>query len=290
MAPFSRVLVANRGEIAVRILSEPARSRDRHRRRLLRGRSRCLAHACRRRGVPHRPCGSFRELSRNRAVDRDGEARTRGRGSPGYGFLAENSAFAGAVEDAGLCGSGPPPAAIELMGNKTAARTVMKAAGGADCPRDDGPRTYGERCRRDRNEIGWPIAIKASAGGGGKGLKLVRSAETYLRPSSRLSAKERRISPTRRCMSSGISLILATSRCRCSRTGTACHPPGRARVHDPATPPEACRGDAVAGRRWHAACANRSDRGRRRTGGGIPLGWARSRACSLATASISSSR
>jgi acetyl-CoA/propionyl-CoA carboxylase biotin carboxyl carrier protein len=92
---------------------------------------------------------------------------------PGYGFLAENAGFARAVEDAGLAWIGPPPAAIELMGNKTAARTTMKEAGVPIIPGTTAPVTSAEEVVRLGAEIGYPLIIKAAAGGGGKGMKLV---------------------------------------------------------------------------------------------------------------------
>jgi acetyl-CoA/propionyl-CoA carboxylase biotin carboxyl carrier protein len=96
---------------------------------------------------------------------------------PGYGFLAENAAFAQAVEDAGLVWIGPPPAAIELMGNKTAARTAMRAAGVPIIPGTTDPVRSVEDLRALGDEIGYPLLIKAAAGGGGKGMEEVHSPE-----------------------------------------------------------------------------------------------------------------
>src|SRR5262249_33094535 len=82
---------------------------------------------------------------------------------PGYGFLAENAAFARAVTDAGLVWIGPPPGAIELMGDKGAAKAAASAAGVPVVPAgDDG---------------GYPVIVKAPAGGGGKGMRVVHSAD-----------------------------------------------------------------------------------------------------------------
>ena len=92
---------------------------------------------------------------------------------PGYGFLAENAGFARAVEDAGLTWIGPPAAAIELMGKKTAARASMQAAGVPIVPGTIDPVESAGQAIEIGNEIGWPIALKAASGGGGKGLKLV---------------------------------------------------------------------------------------------------------------------
>jgi propionyl-CoA carboxylase alpha chain len=85
---------------------------------------------------------------------------------PGYGFLAENAAFARAVQDAGLTWIGPPPAAIEAMGSKTRAKALMAAAGVPVLPELD-PDAL--------TEANLPVLIKASAGGGGRGMRVVRS-------------------------------------------------------------------------------------------------------------------
>src|SRR5579862_627493 len=90
---------------------------------------------------------------------------------PGYGFLAENAGFARAVEAAGLVWIGPPPAAIELMGNKTAARTAMKNAGVPIIPGTTDPVGSVEELLTLGAEIGYPLLIKAAAGGGGKGME-----------------------------------------------------------------------------------------------------------------------
>src|SRR5205085_10194689 len=96
---------------------------------------------------------------------------------PGYGFLAENAGFAQAVEDAGLVWIGPPPAAIELMGNKTAARTAMQNAGVPIIPGTTDPVSAVDELLALGEEIGYPLLIKAAAGGGGKGMEVVERPE-----------------------------------------------------------------------------------------------------------------
>jgi acetyl-CoA/propionyl-CoA carboxylase, biotin carboxylase, biotin carboxyl carrier protein len=96
---------------------------------------------------------------------------------PGYGFLAENAGFARAVEEAGLAWIGPPPAAIELMGSKTSARSAMQAAGVPIIPGATEPVETAAEVAGLGAELGYPLLIKAAAGGGGKGMKVVQSAD-----------------------------------------------------------------------------------------------------------------
>jgi acetyl-CoA/propionyl-CoA carboxylase biotin carboxyl carrier protein len=96
---------------------------------------------------------------------------------PGYGFLAENAGFARAVVAAGIEWIGPPPDAIELMGSKTRARQAMQAAGVPIIPGTTDPVASAEEVASVGDEIGYPLLIKAAAGGGGKGMKVVRSAD-----------------------------------------------------------------------------------------------------------------
>jgi acetyl-CoA carboxylase biotin carboxylase subunit len=96
---------------------------------------------------------------------------------PGYGFLAENAAFARAVADAGLIFIGPSADAMDLMGSKTSARRVAQEAGVPIVPGTVDPLTSASEAVRIATEMGFPVMLKAAAGGGGKGMRLVARAE-----------------------------------------------------------------------------------------------------------------
>jgi acetyl-CoA carboxylase biotin carboxylase subunit len=96
---------------------------------------------------------------------------------PGYGFLSEDAEFARQIIDLGVIWVGPSPGAIELMGNKAAARAAAQRAGVPILPGSDGAVGTDEDIHAVAESVGYPLLIKASAGGGGRGIRLVRSAE-----------------------------------------------------------------------------------------------------------------
>jgi 3-methylcrotonyl-CoA carboxylase alpha subunit len=109
-------------------------------------------------------------------------ARTTGADAvhPGYGFLSENADFAQAVIDAGLIWVGPKPASIRAMGLKDAAKQLMRAAGVPVTPGYDGSGQSVERLTAEAEAIGYPVLIKAVAGGGGKGMRKVDAPEGFV--------------------------------------------------------------------------------------------------------------
>ena len=170
---FKRILIANRGEIAVRVIracrdlgiESVAVFSDADRTAL---HVRSADYAV---GVGPAPA---RESYLN--IDRILEA-AKATGAeavhPGYGFFSENAGFARAVVDAGMVFIGPPPTAIEKMGDKVEARKLMAAAGVPVVPGSPGTLENEDEVRAVATRIGFPIMLKAAAGGGGKGMRLV---------------------------------------------------------------------------------------------------------------------
>jgi 3-methylcrotonyl-CoA carboxylase alpha subunit len=176
---FDKILIANRGEIACRIMStcrrlgilsvavySDADSQSRHVR---------LADEAVRIGPP-----PARESYL--AIDRilDAASKTGAQAiHPGYGFLAENADFADACAQAGLVFIGPPAAAIRAMGSKAAAKALMRKAGVPLTPGYEGENQEAEFLGRQADSIGYPVMIKANAGGGGKGMRRVDASGEF---------------------------------------------------------------------------------------------------------------
>jgi acetyl-CoA/propionyl-CoA carboxylase biotin carboxyl carrier protein len=174
---FSKVLVANRGEIAVRVLralkeldipsvavySEVDREAPHVQ----------LADEAFLLGPGPAP-ESYLNVDKILAVASQAQAEAI---HPGYGFLAENAPFARACEVAGLVFIGPPAAAIEAMGSKTKAREMMQAAGVPIVPGTTEPVGSLKEALPIAKEIGYPVAVKAAGGGGGKGFRVAASRD-----------------------------------------------------------------------------------------------------------------
>ena len=181
MPRFDRILVANRGEIAVRVF-RTLRELGIGTVAVYSDADRSALHVALADEAHHIGPGPASEsyLRGDRIVE---AALASGAEAvhPGYGFLAENADFARQVAAAGLVWIGPPPEAIEAMGSKIAARERMQEAGIPIIPGTTEPVGGVEDVARIAEAIGYPIAIKASAGGGGKGLKIANSPDDIAR-------------------------------------------------------------------------------------------------------------
>ncbi len=172
---FDKVLIANRGEIALRIhrackemgiatvaVHSTADSEAMHVR--LADESVCI-------GPPPSPQSYLNIPALIAAAEITGADAIH----PGYGFLSENAGFADIVTAHGITFIGPRPDHIRLMGDKIAAKAAMKRLGVPVVPGSDGGVTSDDEARAIANEMGYPVLIKAAAGGGGRGMKVVRS-------------------------------------------------------------------------------------------------------------------
>lgn len=174
---FTKILVANRGEIACRVI--------RTARQL--GYRTVAVYSDADKAAPHvRLADEAVHIGASAAVDSylRGEAlleaaRKTGADAvhPGYGFLSENSGFAQACLDAGLIFIGPPPAAMQAMGDKALAKRRMLAAGVPCAPGYLGEEQDDARLTAEAVSLGFPLLVKAVAGGGGRGMRLVRTAD-----------------------------------------------------------------------------------------------------------------
>jgi geranyl-CoA carboxylase alpha subunit len=191
LTPFNKVLIANRGEIALRVMrsaralgyrtvavysTADAGARHVHEA----DQAVCIGEAL--------PAQSYLRIPA--IID---AARKTGADAlhPGYGFLAENADFAQACRDAGLLFVGPSPEAIRAMGNKARAKALMTEASVPCIPGYEGTDQNDTRLADEAARIGYPVMIKATAGGGGRGMRLANSAEEFpeLLRSARSEAK-----------------------------------------------------------------------------------------------------
>ncbi|HSW23413.1 MAG TPA: acetyl-CoA carboxylase biotin carboxylase subunit, partial [Burkholderiaceae bacterium] len=177
--PFTKILIANRGEIALRVMRS---ARDA-------GYRTVAVYSSADAGSLHvreadqavyigEPAPAKSYLNIAAIID---AARRTGADAvhPGYGFLAENADFARACRDARLVFIGPSPEAIDAMGHKAAAKRLMAAAGVPCVPGYDGDDQSPERLGAEAGRVGYPVMIKAVAGGGGRGMRLVASAAEF---------------------------------------------------------------------------------------------------------------
>ena len=245
---FKKILIANRGEVALRII-----------------------YACRELGIktvavyseadenslhvqfadedvcigPPRSADSYLNVP---AVISAAEITGADAIHPGYGFLSESAYLAEVCEACHIKFIGPDPQVIRLMGDKARARRVMKKAGVPILPGSDGPIDNEEKALKLAKEIGYPVIVKATAGGGGRGMRIVR-APAELSHAVKTAQREAEAA-------FGVGDVYIEKYVESPRhiefqvlgdhygIGRA---PGRARVLDPAAPPEADRGIAVAG-------------------------------------------
>ena len=168
MPMFKSILIANRGEIAARI-AQTAKKMGIH----------CVAvfSKCDQSAFHVKSCDQAIEINDylNGALIIEAAISTKVEAiHPGYGFLSENADFACAVQKAGLIFIGPPVAAIETMGSKVKARRLMEISGVPLVPGYNGKKQDYKTLYNSARNIGYPVLIKPSAGGGGRGLQIVQ--------------------------------------------------------------------------------------------------------------------
>jgi geranyl-CoA carboxylase alpha subunit len=177
--PYFRILIANRGEIALRIMRTAKRL----------GYGTIAVYSDADRDALHvreadqavrigeaLPAQSYLKID---AIIAAAKASGAGAVHPGYGFLAENEDFAAACRDAGLVFIGPSPEAIKAMGNKAGAKEIMQRAGVPVVPGYQGADQSDAAMLAEAKKIGFPVMIKAVAGGGGRGMRLVSDASAF---------------------------------------------------------------------------------------------------------------
>ena len=186
---FDKILIANRGEIACRIIKTARRMGV----RTVAVFSEADAGARHVRLADEAVCIGPAAARESYLVGEKIIAAARQTGAkaihPGYGFLSENEAFCRACDEAGIVFIGPPVGAIRAMGSKSEAKKLMGAAGVPLTPGYHGDDQDPEKLLSEADSIGYPVLIKAAAGGGGKGMKIVR-AERELAEAARIASSE----------------------------------------------------------------------------------------------------
>ena len=265
---FETVLVANRGEIAVRVI------------RTLRemGIRSVAVHSDADAGALHTvladvavPIGPAPAAESYLSIERVLEAAARTGAQaihPGYGFLSENVEFARACEKAGVVFIGPPIAAIEAMGDKIRAKQTVMAAGVPVVPGRTEPGMTDEQVTDAAVAVGFPVLLKPSAGGGGKGMRVVRAEDRTARRDRLGPARGAELLRRRHAAGRAVRRQLPAHRgAGPRRRARERHPPGRARVQPAAPAPEGDRGGAVPAAGHRLPRVDGARRGRRGQGG-----------------------
>ena len=176
---FTKILIANRGEIACRVAATARRMGVKtvavYSEADVDARHVALCDE----SVPVGPAAAKESYLRADKIIAAAIATGAQAVHPGYGFLSENAAFAQACADAGIAFIGPPASAIEAMGSKSAAKTLMGKAGVPLVPGYHGDEQDADFLQIQADQIGYPILLKASAGGGGKGMRIVEHSVDF---------------------------------------------------------------------------------------------------------------
>ena len=267
---FKKILIANRGEIALRIIS-----------------------ACRELGIrtvaiyseadrdalhvryadedvcvgPYPSAASYLNIS---AIVSAAEITEADAIHPGYGFLSENAYFAEILHDCNIAFIGPSPDAIRKMGDKSLARRTVAAAGVPTVPGSPGPVDSVDEALAFARKAGYPVILKASAGGGGRGNARGAGRARALRRVRNRARRGREGVRQRRGLSREVPREPAPRRVPGLRRLPGKHPPSRrARMLDPAPAPEADRGGALGRARGGPAAAHGGGRDRGREVRGV---------------------
>jgi 3-methylcrotonyl-CoA carboxylase alpha subunit len=170
---FAKLLIANRGEIACRVIRTARRMGLRTVAVYSEADARALHVALADEAYCIGPAPAKESYLRGDAILAVAKQSGAQAIHPGYGFLSENEAFAEACERAGVVFIGPPAAAIRAMGSKSAAKTIMQKAKVPLVPGYHGDKQDAASLQKEADKIGYPLLVKASAGGGGKGMRIV---------------------------------------------------------------------------------------------------------------------